>query len=158
MIRVQGQDRRFWLLQAKGGVLRLGLVGLVGLALVALGIFFYQNAFTTVLFALCSIVIIWWLAQKPRITELVLSATSLTVGGREVLLASIDSWSIVDLAEKAQLIFRLGSGGGYIEVYIEKEVLTESGLVNELTQKIPFNPNLDTANVLYVVLRLLNLY
>jgi hypothetical protein len=158
MIRVQGYDRRIWLLKAKGGVIRLGLVALVGLGLVALGLFFYQNAFTTILFAFCSLVIVVWLGFKPREVELALDKQMLTIGGRVVDLSTADSWSLVDLAEKALLIFRLQPGGGYVELYVDKAELTHSGLVNELTQKLAYNPNLDTSNVLYMVLRLLNLY
>lgn len=157
MIRVQAYDRRFWLLQQPQGVLRLLGVVAVAVLLVTLGIFFYQNAFTTGIFTVCSAIIAWWLVQKPKQITLTLDNDALHFGTRPVRLQEIDSWSLIDLEEKALLIFRLKSAG-FVEIYAEKEELTDSGLVNQLTQKVPFNPDLESSNVLFSVLRFLKLY
>jgi hypothetical protein len=157
MIRVQGFNRRFELLKTEGGLVRFGLVCLFTIFLILLGIFFYQNAVTTTVFVLGMGYILWWLLLKPKPVNFELTDTIIKLDTREDLVSSIESWSLVDFEERAMITYKV-RGGLFREVYIDKSELTESGLVNQLTQKIPFNPDLDNQNVLFVVLRILRLY
>lgn len=156
MITVHASDRRFWLLSAPGGLLRLIGVLIFGIILVLIGLLWYDNIATSFVFGLCVLLIMIFISRKPKQFDLMLTENALTLVGRTLQLSEIDAWTIIDLEEKAQLIFRT-KAGHTLEAYIQKEELAESGLVNELTQKIPFNPDLVSSNVVQMLLRLLNL-
>lgn len=157
MIRVQGYNRRFELLKAQGGLIRFGLACLFTTFLILLGIFFYQNAVTTTIFIFGMGYILFWLAWKPKPVVLELDDMHIRLDSREELISSIESWGLVDFEERAMITYKV-RGGLFREVYIDKAILTESGLVNELTQKIPFNTDLANQNILFLVLRILRLY
>lgn len=156
MITVQASDRRFWLLKTPGGLLRLGGVLIFGIVLMILGVWLYDNIWTAAIFGLCIAIIMFFISQRPKEFQLSLDDNQLIFLQKTILLSEIDSWTLIDLEEKAQLIFRLKSGG-LIEAYADKAELTASGMINEFTQKIPFNPDLVSSNVVKMILRLLNL-
>ena len=154
---VTARDRRFWLPATEGGILRIGglILGMVGLIL--LGIFFYDNLFTTAIFVISSLIIIYWLCTKPTTYEFKLTNDSLVIDKRVLPLSSIDSWTLIDLQEQALLLFKVIGKSVQIEVYCNKEDLTQSGMINDLTQKVAFNPGLETVNTLRVVMRRIGL-
>jgi hypothetical protein len=170
-VRLQGFDRRFWVFSQPSGWIRFCV-----LAIVLVGLFFWTwwvntdllaNANSIFLgglglfsIAFAGISLLWWIGQRPKVVPLLVESNRLHIGSRSVEYTMIESWCLIDLPERALLIIRLlgGQGKTYVELYIDKEVLAESGLVNVLTQRATFNPELDSGNVLYTILRLVGLY
>ncbi len=160
MFQIEARDKYKNLLKTRGGKIRILVSFLVSFLVSGLIYLLYHNllATLTTAFALTGFLAVNIIPPK-RIKIVIDDSGFINIDGRKIKLEECDSWALVDLFDTVEIAIRRSGAGKdiFYYFYIEEQNRELSGLVNQLTQKLPYNSETGKDDFAHDILRLIGL-
>ncbi len=114
----------------------------------------YQNFLSTLTMVMCTIIFYLFLAKPKTELDLIVDYDFIIINNNKIEIRNCLGFTVVDLGDILEIIIQVSSfTQEFIYLYTEENKKESFDLINNLSQLIPYNPQIREGNYIHRILR-----